>query len=91
MDPLQRAEIAEFFSRPAGETLLDFLDFMCPELLEAGTNEQILVRSGKVAGSKAQLKVLLQLISPDPETPKDTTAAAYPSLDDEKSWETPKQ
>lgn len=89
MDPGHRAEIANFFNRPEGESLFDFLTFMVPSVLEKGTSEEMLVRSGKVAGAQEQLTNILRLISPDPEIPKETTTPAYPSLDDEKAWKQP--
>lgn len=87
MSPEHRAEITEFIcNTPAGQTLFEYLEFMVPDLIEDGTPEKILVRSGKVSGAKEQLQNIRVLVSPDPQAPRDPTVESYPNLDDDSKW-----
>lgn len=76
--------LRNFLTSKTGERLVATLISMCPALIEDGTAEKILVRSGKKAGYEEVFTNLQFLQNPLPVIVNESTE--YPSLDDDKKW-----
>jgi hypothetical protein len=88
-DSAEAGILQTFLDSPTGQKVLTILHGRIPGLLEKGDVNEILIRSGQVAGAQMIFDSLVSLVVERPieaqSQPK--TEESYPDLDNEDAWE----
>jgi len=79
--------LRNFLASSTGQRMLEALAFMAPEILDGNHPNKALVASGRVAGYREALEVIVRLTHEDPNaSPPPAESPNYANLDDDDAW-----